>query len=110
MAKEKTDEDLKLYYSIGEVASRLGVNASQIRFWDKEFAHLKPNKNSRGERRFTKDGIRQLEQINYLLKVRGFTIDGARKEIAAAKKPDVGKAEVVERLKEVRARLESLLQ
>ncbi|MEL7159885.1 MAG: MerR family transcriptional regulator [Bacteroidota bacterium] len=110
MAKEKTDEDLKLYYSIGEVAGRLGVNASQIRFWDKEFAHLKPNKNSRGERRFTKEGIRQLEQIHYLLKERGFTIDGARKEIARAKKPAPEKAEVIERLRSVRAKLAALLE
>lgn len=109
MAKEKSDEDLKLYYSIGEVAERLEVNASQIRFWDKEFAHLKPSKNSRGERRFTKDGIRQLEQIKYLLKERGFTIEGARKEIANGKKPAANKDEIVSRLKLVKNRLESLL-
>ena len=109
MAKEKSDEDLKLYYSIGEVAERLGVNASQIRFWDKEFAHLKPSKNSRGERRFTKEGIRQLEQIKYLLKDRGFTIDGARKEIATAKKPAVGKEEVIAGLRQAKERLEKLL-
>ncbi|MEM1356879.1 MAG: MerR family transcriptional regulator [Bacteroidota bacterium] len=105
MAKEKSDEDLKLYYSIGEVAERLEVNASQIRFWDKEFAHLKPSKNSRGERRFTKEGIRQLEQIKYLLKDRGFTIDGARKEIAAAKKPSAGKEEIIAGLRAVKERL-----
>ncbi len=109
MAKEKSDDDLKLYYSIGEVAERLGVNASQLRFWETEFKHIKPNKNSRGERRFTKDNIRQLEEIEYLLKERGFTIEGARKEIAAAKKPVAGKKEVIGRLREVKARLESLL-
>jgi len=109
MAKEKTDEDLKLYYSIGEVAKRLGVNASQIRFWDKEFAHIKPNKNSRGERRFTKDGIRQLEEIHYLLKDRGFTIEGARREISSGKRPQADKAEIIDRLREVRQRLTDLL-
>ena len=109
MAKEKSDEDLKLYYSIGEVAEKLGVNASQLRFWETEFKHIKPNKNSRGERRFTKDNIRQLEEIEYLLKERGFTSEGARKEIAAAKKPVAGKEEVIGRLREVKARLEALL-
>lgn len=110
MAKGKSDDDLKLYYSIGEVAERLGVNASQLRFWENEFAHIKPNKNSRGERRFTKDNIRQLEQIEYLLKERGFTIDGARKEIAAGKKKGLNKEEIIDRLREVRLRLTNLLE
>ena len=104
------DDNLKLYYSIGEVADRLGVNASQLRFWENEFAHIKPNKNSRGERRFTKENIKQLELVQYLLKDRGFTIEGARKEVAAMKKLGGGKPELVERLLAVRTRLQSLLE
>ncbi|MDN3637018.1 MerR family transcriptional regulator [Neolewinella lacunae] len=110
MAKEERDDDLKLYYSIGEVAERLGVNASQIRFWDKEFPHLKPSKNSRGERRFTKENIRQLEEIHHLLKDRGFTIEGARKAITNGKKTPAAKEEVIERLLAVRQRLQDLLK
>ncbi len=83
MARAKLD-NLKLYYSIGEVAERLGVNASQLRFWESEFKHIKPNKNSRGERRFTKDNIRQLEEVEYQVKERDFTIEGARKDITQA--------------------------
>ncbi|TXF87074.1 MerR family transcriptional regulator [Neolewinella aurantiaca] len=110
MAKAKPDDDLKLYYSIGEVAERLGVNASQLRFWETEFKHIKPNKNSRGERRFTKENIRQLEEVEYLLKERGFTIEGARKEIAQARKPVAGKDEVINRLKMVKERLNKLVK
>jgi DNA-binding transcriptional MerR regulator len=109
MAKGKTDDDLKLYYSIGEVAERLDVNASQLRFWENEFAHIKPNKNSRGERRFTKDNIRQLEEIEYLLKERGFTIEGARKEIATGKKKAQAQEAMIDRLREVKVRLAKLL-
>ena len=87
MATKKTDDDLKRYYSIGEVATKLDVNTSLIRFWENEFAHIKPNKNSRGDRRFTKDNIQQLRQVYHLVRERGFTLDGARKEIAAASKP-----------------------
>ena len=103
------DDDLKLYYSIGEVAERLGVNASQLRFWENEFAHIKPNKNSRGERRFTKENIRQLEVVQYLLKDRGFTIEGARKEVARMKQPTGELADVAERLRAVQRKLRGLL-
>lgn len=108
MATEKTDDDLKRYYSIGEVATKLDVNTSLIRFWENEFAHIKPNKNSRGDRRFTKDNIQQLRQVYHLVRERGFTLDGARKEIAAASKPRPGKQEIIDRLAEVRRQLESL--
>lgn len=109
MPKNLSDDDLKLYYSIGEVAQLLGVPASKIRFWDKEFTHLKPSKNSRGERRFTKENIRQLREINFLLKDRGFTIDGARKEIASAKKQPEDKQEIIDALERAKAKLENLL-
>lgn len=109
MANLPSDDDLKLYYSIGEVAEIIGVPTTKIRFWDKEFAHLKPNKNSRGERRFTKENIRQLRQINYLLKDRGFTIDGARQEIAAGRKLSGDKQAIIDGLRAARIRLEKLL-
>ena len=109
MAKPLSDDDLKLYYSIGEVADLLGISATKIRYWDKEFTHLKPSKNSRGDRRFTKENIRQLRQIDQLLNARGFTIDGARKEIAAGKGKTSDKQEIIDRLLTVRRKLEGLL-
>ena len=109
MPKEMKDDDLKRYYSIGEVAKKLDVNTSLIRFWENEFSHIKPNKNSRGDRRFTKDNIRQLEEIHHLVKVRGFTLDGARREIATGRQPDADKQEIIDRLHAVRAKLQSLL-
>lgn len=108
MAGTKTDNDLKLYYSIGEVAKQLGVNTSLIRFWENEFSHIKPNKNSRGDRRFTKDNIRQLREVYHLVRERGFTLEGARREIATGDKPRPGKQEIIDSLSEVRRRLESL--
>ena len=109
MAKELTDEDLKRYYSIGEVAKLLGVTTTKLRYWDKTFDHLKPSKNARGDRRFTKENIQQLRQIDNLLNQRGFTLDGARKEIAASKGKGLEKEEIVGRLLGVRRRLEGLL-
>ena len=41
-----TDKELKLYYSIAEVADMFGVNASLLRFWEKEFPHRKCIRNT----------------------------------------------------------------
>lgn len=72
---------MKLYYSISEVAELLSVNTSLIRYWEKEFPQLRPNKIANGERRFTQKDIDLLKQIQALLKDQGFTIDGARKTL-----------------------------
>lgn len=74
-------KDEKLYYSIGEVADMFGVSKSLIRYWETEFSMLKPHKNSKGDRRFTKENIEQLQLIFDLVKNRGFTIEGAKNEI-----------------------------
>ena len=71
----------KLYFSIGEVADELGVNTSQIRYWEKEFGMLRPRRDSKGDRKFTQDDIRKLRLVHYLLKQRGFTIQGAREHL-----------------------------
>ncbi|HMS99547.1 MAG TPA: MerR family transcriptional regulator [Saprospiraceae bacterium] len=72
---------MKLYYSISEVAELLSVNTSLIRYWEKEFPQLKPNKIANGERRFTQKDIDLLKQIQTLLKDQGYTIEGARKSL-----------------------------
>ncbi len=74
-------KDEKLYYSIGEISDMFGVSKSLIRYWESEFSILKPHKNSKGDRRFTKENIEQLQLIFDLVKNRGFTIEGAKNEI-----------------------------
>lgn len=71
----------KLYYSIGEVAHMFDVNTSLIRFWEKEFSILKLKKNKKGNRLFTVKDIKNVERIYNLVKVKGFTLDGARNKL-----------------------------
>jgi DNA-binding transcriptional MerR regulator len=68
----------KLYYSIGEVASMFDVNTSLIRFWEKEFQIVTPKKNRKGNRLFSPKDISNLNKIYYLVRVKGFTLDGAK--------------------------------
>ena len=76
----------KLYFSISEIADSFGVSTSLIRYWETEFSFLKPHKNSKGDRRFTKQNIEQLQLIYHLVKERGFTLEGAKNELKENRK------------------------
>lgn len=81
MNKVSEDELTKLYYTIGEVATMFDVNTSLIRFWDKEFDIINPKKNKKGNRLFTPKDIKNFNRIYDLVKVQGFTLEGARKAL-----------------------------
>ena len=108
MLNEKEEVYQKRYYTIGEVAEMFGVSKSLIRFWESEFALLKPHKNHKGDRRFTPENIEQMRTIYELVKERGFTLEGAKKEIARLKKQNREKEKIVGRLKKLRSFLEDL--
>lgn len=105
--KEKDIE--KLYYSIGEVADMFGVSKSLIRFWETEFDILKPRKNTKGNRLFTKKDIDNLKVIYHLVKEKGFTLDGARKKLKETQPEKLeSNVDVSEKLKSLRAFLVEL--
>jgi len=71
----------KMYYTMGEVTEMFGVNASQIRFYEKEFDVLKPKKNKKGNRLFTPEDIENLKIIFHLVDEKGFTLKGAKEHM-----------------------------
>lgn len=74
----KEREINKLYYTMGEVTQMFDVNASQIRFYEREFDILQPKKNKKGNRLFTQNDIANLKIIFNLVKEKGYTLQGAR--------------------------------
>ena len=88
----------KLYYSIGEVAELFEVNASLIRYWEKEFVILKPGKNKKGNRQFTKEDLDNLRIIYHLVKERGYTLQGAKEKIRQSRDELARNVEVVDTL------------
>lgn len=74
----KEREITKRYYSMGEVTAMFGVNASQIRFYEKEFDILQPKKNKKGNRMFRPEDIENLKIIFNLVKEKGYTLQGAK--------------------------------
>jgi DNA-binding transcriptional MerR regulator len=95
----------KLYYSIGEVAKAFDVNASLIRFWDKEFDVLKPKKNAKGNRKFTQEDIKNLQLIYHLVKERGFTLDGAKTHLKENQKKTLDKFDIISKLESIKNEL-----
>ena len=95
----------KRYYGIGEVAKAFGVNTSLIRFWEKEFDVLKPKKNAKGNRKFTPEDIKNLKYIYYLVKERGFTLEGAKIHLKEQKKKSLSNFEIISKLEEIRHQL-----
>lgn len=94
--------DSKLYYSIGEVAEMFKVNASLIRFWEKEFDILKPKKNNKGNRLFTVQDIDNLKIIYHLVKERGFTLDGAKNKLKNSRKATIEDVELIKSLEKIK--------
>lgn len=95
----------KRYYSIGELARAFNVNASLIRFWDKEFDVLKPKKNAKGNRMFTPDDVKNLQLIYHLVKERGFTLEGAKVHLKEGQKKTLDKFEIIRKLEAIKTNL-----
>ncbi len=92
----------KVYYSIGEVAGMLDVPVSTVRFWENEFNILKPMKNKKGNRLFTKTDIKNLKIIHHLLKEEGMTLSGVKKRISGKWDETDYKFEVNESLQKIK--------
>jgi DNA-binding transcriptional MerR regulator len=98
----------KRYYSIGEVAKAFDVNASLIRFWDKEFDILKPKKNAKGNRMFLPEDVKNLQLIFHLVKERGFTLEGAKTHLKEGQKKTLDKFEIISKLETIRTQLANI--
>ncbi|OYU84578.1 MAG: transcriptional regulator [Flavobacterium sp. BFFFF2] len=98
----------KRYYSIGELAKAFDVNASLIRFWDKEFEVLKPKKNAKGNRLFTPEDVKTFEVIYHLVKERGFTLEGAKAHLKEANHKPMDQYEMIAKLTAIKQQLNDL--
>lgn len=98
--KERNIE--KVYYSIGEVAEMFKVATSLIRFWESEFEILKPQKNKKGIRQFTKEDIENLKLIHHLVKEKGYTLQGAKDILKMNKNKVKDNQEMIKSLEKVK--------
>ena len=76
----------KQYYSMRTVAEWFGISLSQLRKWENEFDILQPKKNTRGDRFFRPEDVKNLELIYHLIRRRKFTVAGAKQYLKENKK------------------------
>jgi DNA-binding transcriptional MerR regulator len=101
----------KYLYTIGEVAEILGENPSLVRFWSNEFPKfIKPQRNAKGNRLFTKEDVETFKYIHLLVKVEGLTLEGAAKRLKGDRKDVISKSRVLDSLKEIRSQLTEIRQ
>ena len=99
----------KLFYTIGEVAGILGENASLVRFWTNSFEKfLKPRRNAKGNRLYTREEIDTLKQIHLLVKEQGMTLEGAARRMTEDRKSVDSRVRALDTLKDIRTQLEEI--
>ena len=95
----------KLFYTIGEVAEMFDVNTSLIRYWEREFDIIKPQRNKKGNRLFTKTDVENFYIIYHLVKERGLTLEGAKKKMHDNREDTINNFEVVKSLESIKEML-----
>lgn len=98
----KEREIEKKYYSIGEVADMFKVAPSLIRYWEGEFEIIRPKKDKKGNRRYTKDDIQKIRYVYHLVKEKGYTLQGAQEVIASGRHHGFDKVAAVQKLQEIK--------
>jgi len=100
--------DLKLYYSISEVAAQFGVAESLLRFWEKQFPNIHPKKSNNNVRQYTQADIEEIKVVYNLLKVRGMKINAAKEILLKNKKAAGATSLIITELQNLRAELMAL--
>ena len=103
-----TNKNLKLYYSIKEVAQIFNVSESLLRYWETEFPQIKPKTLSNKVRQYTDKDIEQIRVIYNLVKVRGFKLAAARKMLTHNKQGVDKTADILDTLMSVSSELQAL--
>lgn len=104
------NKDLKMYYSIKEVAEELSVTETTLRYWESVFPQISPYKGANGVRRYTKEDIKTLRTIYHLVKERGLTLSGAKKQMKNRNGLEAAETngDVIDRLKAIKEELLAL--
>ncbi len=93
----------KVYFRIGEVAGLVGVEPHVLRYWEREFRSIRPQKSTKGQRIYSRKDVENLLRVRDLLYRDGFTIAGAKKRMKRTSDDVVAAADTDRELADVEA-------
>ena len=94
----------KKYYRIGEVSELIGVEPHVLRYWEGEFRQIRTHRVAK-QRLYRIEDIDFIRRIKTLLYDQGFTIAGAKRQIAGEHKIKDAGDSINKLLKEIRHEL-----
>lgn len=98
----------KFYWTIGEVSSELGVTATQIRFWERQFGKPNPKRDAKGDRLYTAEEKAVVREVRDLLKTKGHTIEGAKTALRGKSRVQEASPDLRDKLLDIRNQLVAL--
>lgn len=99
----------KVYYSISEVSKLTHLPSSTLRYWEEQFAQLKPRKNDKGRRFYTDRDVELIKRIKYIRDDLKITrISAIKKELLRNVKKVDSRQKATEFLQKVREQLVEL--
>lgn len=108
--QEETNNNHKIYYSIGEVSQMLGVETTTLRYWEKEFDFfITPRKNKKGTRYYKQEDIEKIEMIIYLRNEKGLGIEGIRKKLKENPGETIKTYDIIAKLKNIKAEIKGII-
>jgi len=100
----------KLYFTIGEVSRLCDLKSHVLRYWEQEFSQLSPGKRRGNRRYYQRKDVLLVRQIKDLLYYQGFTIEGARVQLASSHGSKKSDSQQFQFIKETIVNLEKVLE
>jgi DNA-binding transcriptional MerR regulator len=103
------NEVKKIYYSIKEVSELIAESEPTLRYWEGEFQDvITPKRNEGGTRFYTEKDIQDVRLIQFLLRERRLTIEGAQKALKNNRSAAEKQSKLFEHLQNLRSELKNL--
>jgi DNA-binding transcriptional MerR regulator len=102
--------DNKRYFRIGEVSRIIGVEPYVLRYWESEFAQIRPSRADSKQRTYQRKDLEIIVEIKRLLYEEKMTIEGAKQRLAAMKRAGNEQADPRDFIRDIKRELQDIVE